>query len=251
MSDLWGREDLFATARRNPAPAPPSDFGESLRSAWTITREQGLSLSAEIQLFDAYDSYLDEIAELTGERPPNPMHTPRDMRGPVIAHVQRELRRLKDKHPDLEVRTPEDIAGEVARLRQAQRERRAEVARREFGLAANLGAFVGTAGAIMTDPPVLASMAFGAPAATGILRAALIEAAAAAGGEVLAQSGIQLGRRQFGEEADLGEAALAVATAGAGAGVMAPVVRGGVAGVRALTTAGQEAAEQDGPCEGR
>ena len=77
----------------------------------------------------------------------------------------------------------------------------------------------------MTDPPVLIFMFFGAPWATGILRAAVIEATAAGAGEVAAQVAIQLSRRQFGEEPDI---------VAAGAGVLAPVVRGGAAGVRAL-----------------
>ena len=86
----------------------------------------------------------------------------------------------------------------------------------------------------MTDPPVLLSMFFGAPWATSLLRAAVIEAGAAGAGELVAQAAIQSSRRQFGEEPDLGEAAMAVGVAAAGAGVLAPVVRGGAAGVRAL-----------------
>ncbi len=70
----------------------------------------------------------------------------------------------------------------------------------------------------MTDPPVFASMFFGAPWATGILRAALIEAGAAGGGELLAQIGIQTSRTAFGEEPDIEEAATAVGVAAAGAG---------------------------------
>ena len=50
------------------------------------------------------------------------------------------------------------------------------------------------------------------------MRAALIEAGAAGAGETLAQIGIQTGRRQFGEEPDIAEAATAVAVAAGGAG---------------------------------
>ena len=59
-------------------------------------------------------------------------------------------------------------------------------ARGEFGFAANAGAFLGASGAIMTDPTVLFSMAFGAPWATGLLRAAVIKAGGAGAGEALA-----------------------------------------------------------------
>ncbi len=40
-STLFGNADLFATARRAPAPGPPSDFGESLRSSFNVTMEVG------------------------------------------------------------------------------------------------------------------------------------------------------------------------------------------------------------------
>ena len=150
-----------------------------------------------------------------------------------------EVRRLREKFPDIPLRTPEDIRAGIGRDRALARETRAEVARREIGFGANAGAFLGTAGAIMTDPPVFASMFFGAPWATSLLRAAVIEAGAAGAGETLAQIGIQTGRRQFGEEADIGEAVTSVAIAAAGAGVLAPVVRGGAAGVRALLKRGE------------
>jgi len=91
----------------------------------------------------------------------------------------------------------------------------------------------------MADPPVLLSMFFGAPLATGLLRASLIEAGAAGAGEALAQVAIQSSRRQFGEDFDIGEAAMAVGIAAGGAGVLAPVVRGGAAGGPRPAQAGQ------------
>ncbi len=234
MTDLFGHDDLVATARRAPAPGPPSDFGESLRSAFNVTMEVGRSISDDKALRDTYQKYLDEVQELTGKAIPNPQHPGVLDQPKAEAMVLEQVRKLREKFPDIPLRTPEDIRAGIGRDRAAARETRAEVARREIGFGANAGAFLGTAGAIMTDPPVFASMFFGAPWATSLLRAAVIEAGAAGAGETLAQIGIQTGRRQFGEEADIGEAATAVAIAAAGAGVLAPVVRGGAAGVRAL-----------------
>ena len=234
MVDLFGRADALATAGRAPADAPPSDFSESLRSASETRRAVGQSLSANESLYNEYERYLAEVAEVTGKRLPNPFGVSAEQRGRIEALVSDDLRKLSGQHPDMELRSPEDIRAAVGEQRQEIRARRAAVARREISFGAKAGAFIGDAGTAMVDPPVLASMFFGAPAATGILRAALVEAAAAGAGEVVAQVGVQLGRKQFGEQPDLGEAALSVAAVAGGAGVLTPVVRGGVAGVRAL-----------------
>ncbi|MEE8506807.1 MAG: hypothetical protein V3S40_11380 [Kiloniellales bacterium] len=238
-SALFGRADLFATARRAPAPGPPSDFSESLRSSFNVTMEVGRSISDDKALRDTYQEYLDEVQELSGKAIPNPQHPGVLDQPKAEAMVLEQVRKLREKFPDIPLRTPEDIRAGIGRDRALARETRAEVARREIGFGANAGAFLGTAGAIMTDPPVFASMFFGAPWATGLLRAGLIEAAAVGAGETLAQIGIQTGRRQFGEEPDIGEAVASVAIAAAGAGVLAPVVRGGAAGVRALLKRGK------------
>lgn len=234
MSDIFGQADLRAAARRAPAEAPPSSFSESLRSSWEVTRETGTSMSASGQMYDAYEEYLSEVREHTGKKLPNPWKLDPGRRPKVEALVEKEVRALLEADPTVPFQSPADIRARIGLDRAEIRERRAGVARREFGFAANAGAFLGASGAIMTDPPVLASMFFGAPWATGILRAAVIEATAAGAGEAVAQLGIQGGRRQFGEEPSIGEAATAVGIAAGGAGLLAPVVRGGAAGVRAL-----------------
>jgi hypothetical protein len=234
MSDIFGHEDATAAARRAPAEAPPSDFGESLRSSWEVTSETGRSLSSSGALYEAYEDYLGEVREHTGKSFPNPWSHEVATRAKVEAMVSRKIKELLEADPTVPYRSPEEIRATIGQDRAAVRARRAEVARREFGFAANAGAFLGASGAIMTDPPVLASMFFGAPWATGLLRAAVVEAGAAGAGELVAQAAIQGSRGQFGEEPDLGEAALAVGIAAGGAGVLAPVVRGGAAGVRAL-----------------
>lgn len=247
MSDLFGRHDLIATARRNPAAGPPASFVESVRSAFNVTAETGMSISAESSLNSQYETYLDHIRKTTGKRFANPRTPPfdaflgsnpdrptdtREMRMERERALHRDVTALRKDFPDLVPVSPEDIRERIAESRFLAREERAEVARREDGFSA--GAFIGTAGAVLLDPPVLASMFFGAPWATGLLRAAVIEAGAAAAGEVVAQAGIQIDRQQFGEKADLGEAALAVGVAAVGGAVFAPLVRGGVIGVKAL-----------------
>ena len=74
MTDLFGHDDLVATARRAPAPAPASNFGESLRSSFNVTMEVGRSISDDKALRDTYQEYLDEVEALTGKAIPNPQH---------------------------------------------------------------------------------------------------------------------------------------------------------------------------------
>ncbi len=233
-SAIFGHADATAAARRAPVEAPPSSFSESLRSAWEVTTETGMSLSASAALYDEYETYINDFYQRGGTRLPNPYASRARDRPKVEAFVIEAVRKARETNPDLPVLDPEAMRAKIGRDRAEARARRAEVAGREIGFAANAGAFLGTAGATMLDPPVLLSMAFGAPWATSLLRAAVIEAGAAGAGEAFAQIGIQGGRRQFGEEADFGEAVTAVGVAAAGAGILAPVVRGGAAGVRAL-----------------
>lgn len=72
MTDLFGHDDLIATARRNPAVGPPSSFTESLASAYNTTMMVGRSDSANMALFDAWASYLTEVRDRTGASLPNP-----------------------------------------------------------------------------------------------------------------------------------------------------------------------------------
>ena len=114
----------------------------------------------------------------------------------------------------------------MAKERAARRAERAGVAQRETGFASGVASFIGAAGGVMLDPPVLGSMAFGAPAATSILRAALTEAAAAGAGTAAQQLLVQAGRIQFGEQPSLGEALANVGAAAGGALVLTPIMRG-------------------------
>ena len=94
--------------------------------------------------------------------------------------------------------------------------------------------FVGSAGAILTDPPVAASLLLGAGAASGILRTALIEGGIGVGVEIPVQAAVQTSRQEVGEEANLAEAARNVALAGAGGLVLGGALKGAGIGSRKL-----------------
>ena len=103
---------------------------------------------------------------------------------------------------------------------------------RSLDFTTSLAGFAATAGMAIVDPPVLASMAFGAPWATGILRGALIDAAIGAGVEVPLQTVVQFGRKQFGEKPSLLQGASAVAAAGVGGFALSALLRSGVRGTQ-------------------
>ena len=246
MSDLFGHEDALDTARRAPAVGPPTDFSESLQSAFAVAQETETSAMPYFRLRDEYEGYLETVESLTGERFGNPMdmlHPLGDLAG-LSMHVraraeaegqlQDDLAKLREQFVDLPVETPESLRGKVAERRRQARLERAEVAARETGFGSDVAVFLGTAGGIMTDPFLLGTMGFGAPLATSFLRLAAIEAGIGGAAETMLQLNIQATRSDFGEQMDLEQGALSVATVTAGAGILAPVIRGAVVGVRGL-----------------
>lgn len=242
---IFGEEARDA-ARRNLAPGDPATPGEAMRSAFDEGMETRRSISAYSAMRRTYARYLDEVRAVTGESFENPMDS-MDWRGDFAtpsAHArarEREekalsdkLLKLRERHPEMPWRSPEEIRNEIAAERSALRERRADVARREVGFAAGAASFVGSAGAVLLDPPVAASMAFGLPFSTGILRGALVDAGVGAASETFAQGVVQTERQAFGEKTDFKEAAESVAFAAGGTGAFSLGLRALVKGARAL-----------------
>lgn len=239
-------EESRDLARRNLAPGEPATLGESMSSAFQESMETRRSVSAYAGLHRAYDRYLSEVKDMTGERYENPLDAADwrgDLAGPLAHSRAREreeralsdkLLKLQERFPDLPYRMPEEIRQEVGAERTAVRQRRADVAKRESGFAAGAASFVGAAGAIMTDPPLAASLALGMPFSTGVLRGALVDAGIGGVSEVFAQGAVQTQREAFGEKPDLREAAESVLFATGGSGAFSLGLRGLVKGVRAL-----------------
>jgi|GEM_PF-4792083 len=261
MTGLFDARDSGDLARRNAAPGPPATIGESALSAAESFKANIASMGEFDELFDEYDKYLDGVSAATGRQFDNPYADaaqPDDFIATVDPNTPRvlgfmppqrpksgrqrekelfaELQSLRDEVPGLQIRSPEDIRKSVVQTRAQARERRADVAARE-GTAGAIAAFATTAVASLLDPPVLASMAFGAPAATGILRAAAIDAGIAAGVEVPIQAIVQASRRRLGEQTSLSEAAINVLTVGAGGFLFSGLLRGGARGTKALVKA--------------
>jgi hypothetical protein len=271
VTGLFDSRDSAARARRFPAPGPPATAGETAGSVAVDLIANDLSISANLLLHREYEIYLEQVEGATGQQFDNPfgfadkaeqftvdpvnpalqplidagLAQPGTRARPKTAEEREaellaELRKLQVTREArglaLEVRTPAEIRDAVVALRAQTRAERAEVAGREGGLGTALALATG-AGVFLADPPVLASMALGAPAATSILRAAAIDAGIAAGVEVPIQASVQAARARLGEETSLSEAALNVLTVGAGGFVFSGLLRGAARGTRGLVKA--------------
>lgn len=102
------------------------------------------------------------------------------------------------------------------------------------------GSIAGSMAAITTDPPILASMMFGAPLSAGILRGALIESGIAMGTEALIQPQVQSFREDLGLESGFMEGLTNVALAGGGAAAFSLAFRSGAVGVNKLLEKARE-----------
>lgn len=238
---MFDRASIIEGATLRPAPGAPVTLGESISSSYGAMSETELSLSGEAAIHGEWESLLDTVRKQTGERFPNPRdaHQYRSsLKDPRVRETEErrifgELTKLKTIYPDLPVLSPEDIRRKIADRRREVRKTRAKVAERETGTVSWLGPLIGGGGAAITDPPVLASLFFGAPLASGILKTALIEARIGAASEILVQGQVQGSRRQFGERPSMSQAVenIGLATVGGGVfgGMLRALGRGGAA----------------------
>lgn len=89
------------------------------------------------------------------------------------------------------------------------------------------GQILGGLGAAFTDPINIATLFVGAGAGIGILRAMGMEALLNAGIETLEQPLVASWQKELGHKYGIGDAALNIATAGVGGGVLTGLIRGG------------------------
>lgn len=256
---MFDRASVLEGAALDPAPGPPATIGERAGIDARVFAETNWSISVGAALSGAYDAYIDEIESTTGRRLGNPINLPNKPTDFIIsrpdprlekfglgparrvarpktrdqreAEFFQEVSGLTAKHPGLVVRSPENIRQSIARSRADLRERQAAITRRTVDPLVSITGFLATMGTAIVDPPILASMAFGAPWASGVLRGALIDAGIAAGVEIPVQTVVQLGRREFGEKPSFGEGLAAVVAAGGGGFLFSSLIRGGVRGV--------------------
>jgi hypothetical protein len=216
---------------------------ESMSSAYEEVAKNETTLSFQLMRYDMFERYRDQIEELTGDRLYNPLDRATgisdeaEIPGAPEEFMDdwfQQVGGLREKHPAIPQFTHDQLMQDISAERQKFRDQRAEVASRETSFGNTIAGFVGAAGAILQDPLILSSMAVGAPAATTVLRAAAIEAGIGAVSEVGVQAVVQAARSRLGEGVDFEQAATNILLAGAGGGLMAGVIRGGISGTKAL-----------------
>ena len=254
----WNPQSVTEEVLSNPAQ-PHAGIGEATAASWNLQRDQRTFMAAEHALYDEYEvlrrAYQKALGK--GKQPRfNPFsaialyHTPTGqmsfvppskinndrLRSEHEAKFFDEITKLSQQHPelDLPVLSPEAIREKIGRARAKQRARVADVDERTFGFIDNAAAFAGAAGAAIADPPVAMSMLFGYGWAANVLRGALVDAGIGIASEAVVQFDVQSGRREFGEEADIGEGLATVGLAGAGGFALSAGLRGGVKGTKAL-----------------
>lgn len=226
---MFDRATVLSGAALDPAIGPPATIGERAAIDSQVFAETAMSMSGNIAIERSYQRTIEDVENLTGRRLINPMIRLRIGGSLTLGAAEKrftdELAALRAQNPDVPLTTPGGVREEIAAERAALRAEQADITRRSVDFPVSTAGVLATMGTAVLDPPILLSMALGAPAATGILRGALIESGIAAGVEVPVQTFVQLGRRQFGEEASLGEGLTAVAAAGAGGFLFSALVR--------------------------
>ncbi|MGI9491370.1 MAG: hypothetical protein ACR2QF_02985 [Geminicoccaceae bacterium] len=241
---VWDTNNARALAALNPNTGKPVEFGgEAFNEAWNFVKREEQSTSLNNAMQARYDSYLDEVEQVTGERLPNPM-SPFDnvkflpdqpvpaqqinahQRAMALDDLTKKAGELKQLYPEMPL--PPDPEGALLDVVETSAELRQEYAALRSRMTAGgaTAAFLGSMVGVATDPPVLASLPFGAAAGTGILGTMAAEAAIATAIEIPIQAIVFDNKRTLGSPYTLTEAAANVALAGVGAGGLAGLVKG-------------------------
>jgi hypothetical protein len=231
------QQDLLDIARLNPLEALPPTFSEAFDVAVDENRQFAAS-SAELRnRYVTWQQSLDAFEDATGETLPNPEAVPAGSnREAVLRHIRTRFDQIGKERPDLGLAFPEEgaIAASAVGIARGARQRRTELEGGFQTFGSSAGFLVGDLWGAATDPVNAASMLFGAGAASGILRTALIEGAIG----LTSQAAIEAGTAGFKAEVDpsygLPDALGNIAVAGAGGAVISGGVAAAGRGVRAL-----------------
>lgn len=175
-----------------PQTGIATGFWENMRAGF---RDQMLSsnfISRDKNLFNAYEPIVQALTDERGLRqfqnPYAPHSYPLSARldpEAQVARIWKEIARRRKEDPQAAAGLP----GSREALEDQVREQ-VLAARRDFESISErsttggaIGGFLGATGAAMLDPPVLATLAIGAPASAGLLRTVLVESLIGAGTE--------------------------------------------------------------------
>ena len=249
LSDPMAGEDLAA---REIAHGEPSTFGENFRASIDSAMVNERFVGEQTSLENAFDDFNAKVFRTAGKRLPNPVRgempegvpvfgvgdetgslaVSRDM---AIQAWQEESRKLGFEPPSVA-----DMENRARAARRGAEQRRDAVAERSSGFLADAGGFLGSMAGIMTDPPVLASMAFGAGESQTFLRAVGREALVAGGTEATVQPQVQKARVEAGLPGGFVQGAENVGFATLGAAGLTSLFRGAAAGYRGMRNLARE-----------
>lgn len=253
-------KELASQAQVNSFTADdmPSSFSDTMAASFALLFREERSLSASLALSSRREKVSDRLVELGGDRN---LADAFDAINPAIrANLRKsELNDELELNPywrgmapwtqdayqhvrSFERRFPNDVptdeqlmdqfAAESAELRAGEQHTMA----RGSGLAT----FVGAAGAVMTDPLVLATLPFGAGAGAGrgalaaALRVGRVEAGIAMATEIPIQAEVFRLKREIESPWSFQQSAINILAAGAGGFILGGTIAGGIAGTRRI-----------------
>lgn len=209
----------------------PADFGEYAGAAAEAFLHNNRSISEPVNLANKYRGVMDAYKAATGkdfeyigrtgrgqrQSVRNAVPVGRQSVGAFWERMQEELEQNPELGGLLGFRSHEELVAAIHQESRQLEAQRDDIAARASGIAA-FGGMAGEMAAVVTDPPIAASMVLAAPLASSLLGGVLIEAAIAGGAEALVQPVVQNYRREAGLEAGFQQGVENVLTAAAAGG---------------------------------
>lgn len=230
--DLFPDQTAQATRAAALAPVQSLDPGgwarfEADRRAMIEVEN---SSAADKLRFQIIQERVDRFTELTGEQLLSPeLQGMPSARAAAYEVTRSRFAEAAKRFPELTFPTDEEIDAEVIKRARAVDERSRELAARTTRTGSSVAGFLGRMAGALGDPINMASMAFGAGAATGIIRTAAVEAGIGALSQAAIEAGTQDFRRRVDPNRPAGESALNIGAAALGGAVLG----GGIKGIAA------------------
>ncbi len=254
-SDTEGRTALQVAAA-TPLRALPETLGAGFLSGREFSLSENQSISSARLEASAWQELVGDAVKASGQPISNPGRlltgsNPIDLVGDAISEavsgkpwalsargryeaVKAETR-AQLAALNIPVPTDQDIHDRMQKIADEKLDRRnAAIAGGGWGA---VGAYLGEMAGVLEDPPNVASLALGAPAGVGVLRAMAIEAGVNMGVEASNQVAVTALKQDLGRDYGVGDAALAVGTAGVGAAGLTALGHGAAAILRAFRKA--------------
>lgn len=226
----------------------PTTIGENLDAGWDRTWQIETSEARRVMMGRAWDDYLGEVERVTGKRLPNPWHRPSrydpslfyypgddikdadEVRSRREREVASAIGKLKEQHPELALKSPEQIFEDVKARVRGTAARAAEV-QAGASTIGDIGYYLGAAAAGSIDPPNLAALL--ATPGGSIWRQVAANAGIGFGVEALNQwTSVQDWKKAVGLRHGWADALESAVGAGAAAGALTGLIGGAARAVK-------------------